>query len=77
MLDFFRYKKQDFICPRCGWKCKGAELANGEFSEENSIADLECPSCGEHIGFWQAPLAEEIEKWKKENPGVDTGWGKL
>jgi hypothetical protein len=74
---FFTFKKEDFTCPKCNWKGKGNELSNGDFSEVHLICDLNCPLCGEHIGFWQAPLIEEIELWKKENPGVDTGWEDL
>ena len=77
MVNFFTFKRDDFTCSRCGWKGKGAALSNGDFSEEHSIGDLDCPDCGNHIGFWQAPLKKEVEKWKKENPDVDTGWGTL
>jgi len=77
IVNFFTFKKEDFSCSHYGWKGKGAALSYGDFSEEHAIADLDCPSCGEHIGAWQAPLKEEVEKWKQENPGVDTGWENL
>ena len=67
-VNYFTFKKEDFVCPKCGWKGKGSELSDGDFSEEHAICDLECPSCFEHIGFWQAPLKKEVNKWKKENP---------
>ena len=73
-VNYFTFKAEDFVCPNCGWHGKGAELSNGNFSEENSICDLVCPSCSEHIGFWQAPTKAEVEKWKRENPDGKTGW---
>ena len=72
-VNYFTFIREDFICPYCGWKGKGAELTNGDFSEDHLICDLDCPSCYEHLGFWQAPLLEEKEKWEKDNPGIDTG----
>jgi len=76
-VNFFTFKLDDFVCTKCGWGGKGAELKNGDFSETHFICDLDCPSCFEHIGFWQAPLRKEVEKWKIEHPGVKTGWDDL
>ena len=57
-VDYYTYKAQNFTCPECGWKGKGDELVNGDFSEVHSIADLECPKCYQLVAFWQAPLSE-------------------
>ncbi|HVM88186.1 MAG TPA: hypothetical protein VMT76_08345 [Puia sp.] len=76
-VNFFTFKNENFVCPNCGWRGKGDELSSGEFSESDFINDLDCPSCYEHIGFWQAPLKNEIEKWKAANPGITTGWDEL
>ncbi|MBZ5857606.1 hypothetical protein [Flavihumibacter profundi] len=73
-LNFFTFRKEDITCLKCGWKGKGAELSYGDFSEEHAICDMDCPACGEHVGFWQAPLTDELERWKKANPGAETGW---
>ena len=71
MVNYFTYKNEDFTCLKCSWNGKGSELSNGDFSEEHFIGDLDCPLCGEHIGAWQAPMKEEVEKWKNENPDSD------
>ena len=52
---------QDFICSECGWKGKGSELVNGDFSELHYIGDLECPKCFHLVAFWQAPLSDSSE----------------
>jgi hypothetical protein len=67
-FNYFTYKKESVKCLYCGWTGKGSELRNGDFSEEHFIGDLNCPSCGEMVGFWQAPLNAEYEKWARENP---------
>ena len=76
-VNFFTFNNENFVCPKCHWHGKGKSLSNGELSEENSICDLDCPSCNEHIGFWQTPIKSEVEKWKSENPGIKTGWEDL
>lgn len=57
-VNYDTYRKQNFTCTQCGWKGKGEELDQGEFSEVTFICDLECPNCGHLIAFWQAPLTE-------------------
>jgi hypothetical protein len=67
-FNYFTYKTESVTCRHCGWTGKGSELSYGDFSEAHSICDLNCPSCGEMVGFWQAPLISEAEKWIRENP---------
>jgi hypothetical protein len=76
-LNYFTYRREGFTCSKCGWTGKGADLSFGDLSEESLICDLDCPACSEHLGFFQSPLKEEVEKWREENPGVDTGWEDL
>ena len=68
ILNYFTYKNEDFQCSKCGWQGKGADLSYGDLSDTSYICDMDCPVCFEHIGSWQAPLIEEAEKWKRENP---------
>ena len=72
-LNYFTYKTDDIRCKHCGWSGKGKELKYGEFHESSFIADMECPNCHETIGFWQAPLTEEVEQWRKGHPGWKDG----
>lgn len=72
-FNYFTYKAETVTCRHCGWIGKGSELRNGDFSEEHSICDLNCPSCGEMVGFWQAPLIADYDKWIKDHPGADKG----
>jgi len=60
-VNYNNYKMQDFICSECGWKGKGSELVNGDFSELHYIGDLECPKCFHLVAFWQAPLSDSSE----------------
>lgn len=53
-VDYYTYREEDFTCSSCGWSGKGGELSKGDFHEQSFIADLECPSCGHLIAFWQA-----------------------
>lgn len=73
-LNYFTFKRDDITCPKCGWKGKGAELSYGDYDAFNSICDMDCPACHEHVGFWQAPLKEETERWKRDNPETGSGW---
>ena len=58
-VDYNNYATQSFTCNKCGWKGKGEELSDGDFSEESCIGDLECPKCFELVAYWQAPLRRE------------------
>lgn len=58
-VEYPTYQSESFTCRKCGWQGKGDELVNGEFSEEHSICDLECPECFELVAFWQVPLTKE------------------
>ena len=55
-VDCVTYKTLDFTCSKCGWKGKGEELGNVEFSEVYVIGDLEYPKCYHLIAFWQGKL---------------------
>lgn len=58
-VDYNTYKEQDTTCTKCGWKGKGAELSDGDFSEASWIGDLNCPKCFELVAFWQASLKDD------------------
>lgn len=73
-LNYFTFKKEQLICPKCQWSGLGSELSYGDYHESTFIADFLCPKCIEHIGHVQFPLIEEVEEWKKNNPNTDTGW---
>lgn len=55
-IDYYTYKTEEFKCNSCGWEGTGYELIYGAFNEDSFICDLDCPECGEHIGFWQSPV---------------------
>ncbi len=76
-LNYFKFKVESITCPKCSWEGLGSELKYGEYSESGFIVDMDCPKCHETIGYFQFPLKEEVEKWKLENPGVETGWSDL
>ncbi len=77
LFDFFTYKNETIDCKKCKWNGMGNELIYGEFSETGSIVDLDCPSCHETLGYIQFPLKKDLDKWKLDNPGIDTGWGNI
>jgi hypothetical protein len=64
-VDYDTYKTQDFTCSKCGWKGKGEELENGEFSEVHVIGDLECPKCYHLIAFWQGKMKGDLNRKDK------------
>ena len=73
-LNYFTFKREAIHCNFCNWEGKGSELKYGDFDETDFICDMTCPSCQETLGYWQAPLIEEAEKWHVMNPGLKTGW---
>lgn len=75
-LDYFTFKIEQIICPKCQWTGLGSELSYGDYHED-FIVDMDCPKCHEMIGYWQSPLNTELEKWEKENPNTKTGWEEL
>ena len=73
-LNYFTYKKEQFVCKKCNWQGSGNELAFSDFSEKFSIVDMECPKCFESMGSWLAPTKEEKKTWLKSNPNFDNGY---
>ena len=67
-LNYFTYKQQDLACSKCMWRGDGKDLSIEGVSAEHFIIDLACPACGEHVGFVQAPLSDELERWKQAHP---------
>lgn len=60
-VDYKSYKTEDFTCTKCGWKGKGEGLISGTFSETSFICDLDCPACGNLIGYWQPPETKTLK----------------
>ena len=73
-LNYFTFKIEQIICPKCKWSGLGSELTYGEYSESSFIVDMDCPKCFEQVGYVQFPLIEEEKEWKKNNPNTKTGW---
>lgn len=75
-LNYFTFKNQDINCNQCGWSGIGSNLQYGDYHED-FIVDMCCPKCNETIGFWQSPLNNEVDEWKKANPNSKTGWDEI
>jgi len=66
-FQYPEYKNQEIQCPHCNWMGKGSKLSFGEYHAGSNIADLDCPSCHQHISFVQFPVDRDKPYDKEED----------
>ncbi len=64
--NYFTFKFDVIVCPKCNWSGHGKDLAYGEFFGDSYIAEFLCPKCFETIAFVQFPMKEEVKNGKQK-----------
>lgn len=59
---YYQYGKEDFLCPKCGWKGKGKDLEQGDLFAE--FFEVHCPNCSTKLeAIVMFPTHEEVMKY--------------
>lgn len=57
-IDLDDYKTKNYICKKCEWEGKGADLGLGETYMDSAIVELDCPKCFEVMGRGQGEITD-------------------